>query len=210
MGKAPGTIQLKTTEQIRPHTGAGTFQSTNHSSNSGVFHKRTQSVKRPSRNTMNAQTTLESAMTLDKTAADPRFKMYNKEMIKGALEKRRVRRAQSNIRPRQRFSTITVFHKNDVSPAAQQQEDIMQNNSSKYRSIECLKTLNRCLTDDALCVTFKFRRETLERDGLLVVERQFEPRKTHQEDQVLPDSRLQLGASLLDPFVALPRPSLTR
>lgn len=69
-------------------------------------------------------------MTMDKTAADPRFKMYNKEMIKGALEKRRVRRAQSNIRPRQRFSTITVFHKNDVSPAAQHEEGIMARNSN--------------------------------------------------------------------------------
>ena len=100
-GRAPGTIQLKTSEQIRPHTGAGTFQSTQHSSHSGVgFHKRTQSVKRHSRNTLNAHTTLDSAMTIDKSAADPRYNMYNKEMIKGALEKRRARRAQSNIRPR--------------------------------------------------------------------------------------------------------------
>lgn len=125
----PGTIQLKTSSHIRPHTGAGTFQSTNHSSNFGVFNKRTQSVKRHSRNVLaghssnlNAHPTLDSAsgITDDKsqTGGDPRFKMYNKEMIKGALEKRRSRRAQSNSRPRQRFSTITVFHKNDVQPAA--------------------------------------------------------------------------------------------
>ena len=100
-GKAPGgTILLKNSEQIRPNTGAGTVQSTQHSSNLGMgFNKRTQSVKRHSRNTLNAHTTLESTLTTNDnhnaliTAADPRFKMYNKETIKGALEKRRARRA---------------------------------------------------------------------------------------------------------------------
>ena len=69
-------------------------------------------------------------MTIEKNTTDPRFNMYNKEMIKGALEKRRARRAQSNIRPRQRFSTITVFHKNDVSPAAAQINNLEEGNAS--------------------------------------------------------------------------------
>ena len=66
----------------------------------GGLNKRTQSVKRHSRNTLNAHTTLESNITANDNAhnnvliaADPRFKMYNKETIKGALEKRRARRA---------------------------------------------------------------------------------------------------------------------
>ena len=100
-GKATGgAILLKNSEQIRPNTGAGTVQSTQHSSNLGMgLNKRTQSVKRHSRNTLNAHTTLESNITTNDNhnnvliAADPRFKMYNKETIKGALEKRRARRA---------------------------------------------------------------------------------------------------------------------
>ena len=63
---------------------------------------------------------------------DPRFTMYNKEMIKTHLEKRRVRRAHSNIRPRQRFSTISAFHKNDVKTI--QQEDGITSRNSKYRT----------------------------------------------------------------------------
>ena len=146
-GRAPGTIQLKTSEQIRPHTGAGTFQSTQHSSHSGVgFHKRTQSVKRHSRNTLNAHTTLDSAMTIDKNTADPRYNMYNKEMIKGALEKRRARRAQSNIRPRQRFSTITVFHKNDISPTAAH-NNLDDSNTPMSRDSKCFQT---CMKSDSI------------------------------------------------------------
>ena len=90
--------------------------STVHSSYSG-FNRRTNSVRRGSRNTLNAQMTLDSAITAGQEVGGggARFKMYNKDMIKSHLENRRTRRAQSNIRPRQRFSTITAFHKNDVN-----------------------------------------------------------------------------------------------
>mmetsp|Transcript_4018 Transcript_4018/g.5344 ORF Transcript_4018/g.5344 Transcript_4018/m.5344 type:complete len:135 (-) Transcript_4018:1388-1792(-) len=76
------------------------------------------SVKRGSRNTLQAHLTLDSSMT----GVDPRLAMYNKETIKNHLEKRRQRRAVSNIRPRQRFSTITAFHKNDVVAVSNQQQ----------------------------------------------------------------------------------------
>ena len=73
---------------------------------------RAMSLKRGSRNTLQMQRTLDSSMA---GIQDARFGMYNKDMIKNHLEKRRgQRRAQSNIRPSQRFSTITAFHKDDV------------------------------------------------------------------------------------------------
>ena len=99
----PATIQLRATDQVmRPNTGVGLFSRSSQSGTLGAPHQHhsrqhqrtTQSVKR-SRNTLNAHTTLDSTtMTIDK--ADPRFQMYNKELIKGALDKRRARRAQSN------------------------------------------------------------------------------------------------------------------
>lgn len=106
-GQQPATIQLRATDQVmRPNTGVGLFSRSSQSGTLGAPHphhsrqhqRTTQSVKR-SRNTLNAHTTLDSTrMTIDKT--DPRFQMYNKEMIRGALDKRRARRAQSNQRPR--------------------------------------------------------------------------------------------------------------
>ena len=73
---------------------------------------------------------MDSAFMSQPNSKDPRFTMYNKEMIKSHLEKRRVRRAHSNIRPRQRFSTISAFHKNDVKTI--QQEDGITSRNSKY------------------------------------------------------------------------------
>lgn len=81
----------------------------------------TRSVKRPSGITLDQTATFDSAMTAN--PADPRFSMYNREMIKSHLDKRR-RRAQSNIRPRQRFSTITAFTKNEIGVVGGHQQDI--------------------------------------------------------------------------------------
>lgn len=60
--------------------------------------------------------------------------MYHKDMIKSHLEKRRTRRAHSNIRPRQRFSTISAFQKNDVGTVSKplQEEGITTTNNSKF------------------------------------------------------------------------------
>lgn len=89
---APAAIQLRNNEPLRPATGPGL--STAISSNSGQQRRTTQSVKRGSR-------TIQHNYTLDSSInAEPRFSMYNKEAIKSQLDNRRVRRAQSNIRPR--------------------------------------------------------------------------------------------------------------
>lgn len=117
--------------QIRPNTGAGMI-TTNYSSSSVMNNKqRTQSTKRNSRNnlTLQAHTTLDSSLV---QGDGPRFSMYNKNLIRDQ-DKRRVRRAQSNIRPRQRFSTITAFHKNDVGCINPQQEEGITPKSSKYK-----------------------------------------------------------------------------
>lgn len=91
------------------------------------------SVKRTSRNTLQANTTLDSA-SMGGQGVDPRLAMYNKETIKKHLEKREKRRAVSNIRPRARFSTITAFHKNDVATISNQQEEGINSAGSKYLS----------------------------------------------------------------------------
>jgi hypothetical protein len=88
-------------------------------------------VKRASRNTIHNHYTPDSSLTVG-GPTDPRFYMYNKNVIKNDLEKRKIRRAQSNIRPRQRFSTITAFHKNDIQAVTNfQQEEGITPKSSK-------------------------------------------------------------------------------
>ena len=99
------------------------------------------SVKRASRNTLQAHTTLDSASVGGAGGVDPRLAMYNKETIKKHLEKREKRRAVSNIRPRQRFSTITAFHKNDVATISNQQEEGINSAGSKCLSYPFLQQL---------------------------------------------------------------------
>lgn len=102
-GVGPSYMKFQVQEQVRPQTGAG--MSTQPTSSGLQFtNVRSGSVKRASRNT------LQGHMTMD-SSADPRLVIYNKETIKHHLDKRAKRRAVSNIRPRQRFSTITSFHK---------------------------------------------------------------------------------------------------
>lgn len=129
MGGQSG-IKLKLNQQIRPHTGAG--MSTQQSSGMHFTNLGGGSVKRASRNTLQANTTLDTASV--GAGVDPRLAMYNKETIKKHLEKREKRRAVSNIRPRARFSTITAFHKNDVATISNQQEEGINSAGSKYLS----------------------------------------------------------------------------
>lgn len=72
---SPGTITLKNQEQIRPNTGAG-MMSTQNSSGMGMAYvggggHQALSVKRGSRNTLQAHMTMDSALTAGMT--DPRF-----------------------------------------------------------------------------------------------------------------------------------------
>ena len=98
MNGGAGAIQLNMNQQIRPHTGAG--MSTQQSSGMHFTNLGGGSVKRASRNTLQAHTTLDSASVGNGGHVDPRLAMYNKETIRNHLEKRKQRRAVSNIRPR--------------------------------------------------------------------------------------------------------------
>lgn len=165
------------------------------------------SVKRGSRNTLQAQMTMDSALTGGMT--DPRFQMYNKEMIKSHLEKRRVRRAQSNIKPRKRFSTISAFHKNDVQVVHRhlQEEGITPTNNSKCRYIDSYPARILSVKPHLVTCDFCVRLEAVQRHRRLVSQRQ--PGGIKQKDSLIPYKGLQLGTCLLNSSSALPRTSLT-
>ena len=60
---------------------------------------------------VNAFTDQAQAMS-NTLVAEPRFRMYNQEVIKDHLDRRR--RSASHTRERKRFSTITALHKNEI------------------------------------------------------------------------------------------------
>lgn len=133
--RGPHKILLKgPLHDTRPATGAAlsTAHQTQVSHVSGIAQRKMQSMKRGSRQTFN----MESYSSHNQTHGallDPRFSMYNKDKIRNHLDNRR-RRAQSNIRPRERFSTITAFQKCEVQaimPATHAKEDVTPHTASK-------------------------------------------------------------------------------
>jgi len=49
--------------------------------------------------------------------------MYNRGAVGSNIETKKIRRAQSNIRPRQRFSTITAFQTKDIQAVTPPQQE---------------------------------------------------------------------------------------
>jgi len=170
-------------------------------------------LKQGSLSTMNAVKALD--LYAQTGNADPRFAMYNKDAIKNHLEKRRGgRRAQSNIRPRQRFSTINIFHKNDIAAVSnhQPEEGIAVANSSKcFRQVREPDPVSAsqlgCVVTTTLCLS---RQEAPELDCLLVCQRQPHAGAEGHQNEIFPHIGLQFGTCLLHPVPALPRPALSR
>jgi len=156
---------------------------------------------------MNQMMTLDySSTTAPNNAADPRFVMYNREAIKSHLEKRR-RRAQSNIRPRQRFSTITAFHKNDIAAVSNHQpEDGISAANSKCSASDFGPRIPSDLYS-LLCASLY---EATKRHGPMVRKRAPESASDSEEGGLLPHhQRLHLGPCLHHPAPVVSWPRLT-